>query len=121
MIDHIGLRTTRFEDMTAFYDAVLKPLGYQKLNEFPGAVGFGRDGDPAFWLGEVNEEPTGIHLAITAPTREAVDQFFASALAAGGEDNGPPGLRDLYGPSYYAAYVLDLDGNNLEAVCHAER
>ena len=68
MIDHIGLRTTRFEDMTAFYDAVLKPLGYRKLAEFPGAAGFGRNDEPTLWLGEVNEEPTGIHLAITAPT-----------------------------------------------------
>ncbi|HTJ58013.1 MAG TPA: VOC family protein [Devosiaceae bacterium] len=117
MIDHIGLRTTRFEDMTAFYASVLKPLGYEKLMEFPDAAGFGKDGDPAFWLSLTDVTPTGIHLAMTAPTRAAVDEFFASAMAAGARDNGPPGLRDLYGPDYYAAFVYDLDGNNLEAVC----
>ena len=120
MIDHIGLRTTRFENMVAFYETVLKPLGYEKLMEFPDAAGFGNNDEPVFWIGQVDENPTGIHIGLTAPTRSSVDAFFASAIGAGAKDNGPPGLRDLYGPNYYAAFVIDPDGNNLEAVCHAE-
>ena len=74
-------------------------------------------GAGSLWLGAAEDSPH-MHLAIAAPSRAAVDAFYAAALAAGGKDNGPPGLRD-YGPNYYAAFVLDPDGNNLEAVCHA--
>jgi catechol 2,3-dioxygenase-like lactoylglutathione lyase family enzyme len=83
----------------------------------PGGAGFGREGKPVFWVAE--REPSGpVHIAFASPDRATVDAFHAAALAAGGRDNGPPGLRPHYHPSYYGAFVLDPDGNNVEAVCH---
>lgn len=117
MFDHIALRTPQFERLVAFYEKALAPLGAAKIMAFEGGAGFGRDGVPTLWLGAAEDSPR-MHLAIAAPSRPAVDAFYTAALAAGGKDNGPPGLRD-YAPNYYAAFVLDPDGNNLEAVCHA--
>jgi catechol 2,3-dioxygenase-like lactoylglutathione lyase family enzyme len=116
MIDHISLRTRQFGAMTAFYEKALAPLGYGKLVTFEDAAGFGKDGKPALWIGASGQAPSSVHLAVTCNERPAVDAFHAAAIKAGGKDNGAPGLRD-YAPNYYAAFVIDPDGNNLEAVC----
>ena len=120
MLDHIGLRTRQTQAMFAFYEAVLAPLGFSKLHDFGVAAGFGREGQHPLWIGQAegDADASSVHLALTAPSREAVDAFHKAALAHGGTDNGPPGLRPQYHERYYAAFVLDPDGNNLEAVCH---
>lgn len=117
MIDHIGLRTGQFDALTRFYEAALAPLGWTKLVAFEGGAGFGRDGAPVLWIGASSEAPSSVHVAVSSATRKAVDAFHEAALAAGARDNGGPGLRPDYGPAYYAAFVIDPDGNNLEAVC----
>lgn len=117
MLDHIGLRTTRLKDMFAFYEAVLAPLGYSKRKDFGVAAGFGKAGELPLWIGE-GPAASSVHLAISAASRSEVDAFYKAALAHGGRDNGPPGLRPQYHENYYGAFVLDPDGNNLEAVCH---
>ena len=127
MIDHISIGVTDFDRARAFYDAVLAPLGYRRVMDFGHAAGYG-NGHPAFWIG-VSEPMAGApegyapvapggHIAFVAPDRAAVDVFYRAALAVGGFDNGAPGLRPHYHPDYYAAFVLDPDGNRLEAVCH---
>ncbi|MGR7995299.1 MULTISPECIES: VOC family protein [unclassified Xanthobacter] len=124
MLDHMGLHVSDFARARAFYAAALAPLGYGVVMEVSAAetggaahVGFGA-GKPEFWLGS-GPTPSGpVHVAFTAPDRAAVDAFYAAALAAGGRDNGAPGLRPHYHPNYYAAFVLDADGTNVEAVCH---
>jgi len=116
MLDHIGLRTAQMDTLVSFYKAALATLGYGVLMEFPGAVGFGRE-TPDFCIGEA-DKASNIHLAFVAKERAQVDAFYAAALAQGGADNGPPGERD-YAPNYYAAFVIDPDGNNLEIVCHS--
>jgi catechol 2,3-dioxygenase-like lactoylglutathione lyase family enzyme len=118
MLDHIKLFVSDVNRSRAFYEVALRPLGYRVLLEpAPGAVGMGRD-FPNFWLAKAEGSPTTAHVAIRADTRSVVDEFHAAALAAGGTDNGPPGPRPLYHPSYYGAFVHDPDGNNIEAVCH---
>ena len=96
------------------------PLGLSVLKDFPGAAaGFGTDGHAAFWIEAQGRPVQGrLHIAFTADSREVVDAFHAAALAAGATDNGAPGVRKSYHPNYYGAYVLDPDGNNVEAVCH---
>jgi len=118
-IDHIGLDVTDFARSKAFYEQALEPLGLKILMEpVPGVSGFGGD-FPFFWIGQRDLGPTtGAHVAFTAKDRAMVDAFHAAALAAGGSDNGGPGMREVYHPSYYAAFVLDPDGNNVEAVTH---
>jgi len=120
MIDHTGVNVHDYETSRLFYQQALAPLGYGLMMEYEDAAGFGTDGVPDFWIegthGASNELHT--HVAFRAETRHAVDEFYQAAIAAGGQDNGRPGLRDDYGPDYYAAYVLDPDGNNIEAVCH---
>ena len=128
MIDHIGLRVHDVARATEFYLKALAPLGIaivmQVSAEQTGegaAVGFGTGGKPFFWIGE-GFHPAGdqhIHVAFTAKSRAEVDAFYHAAIAAGGKDNGPPGLRPHYHANYYGAFVLDPDGNNIEAVCHA--
>jgi catechol 2,3-dioxygenase-like lactoylglutathione lyase family enzyme len=118
MIDHVSLDVRDYARSKAFYVAALEPLGYGLLLEFEGkAGGFGRDDKPAFWIRE-GEAQGVIHVAFTAADHEAVEAFYAAALAAGGRDNGPPGLRTIYHPGYFGAYVHDPDGNNVEAVRH---
>lgn len=128
MLDHIGIDVSDVERSKAFYRAALAPLGYRLIKEVPQrrAAGFGvADGqgkstDPAgdFWI--VKGPPTpSVHIAFNAASRAAVDAFFAAAMAAGGRDNGPPGLRPRYHANYYGAFVFDPDGYNIEAVCHA--
>ena len=100
-----------------FYRAALAPLGYGVVMEFPDAIGLGAEGKPDFWL-TPGEPGTTSHIAFRCESREPVDKFHAAALAAGARDNGAPGLRSHYHPNYYGAFALDLDGNNIEVVCH---
>ncbi len=114
MYDHIGLRVKDAGASGRFFEAALKPLGYV-ANE--SRTGFGPPGAPALWLHEVKKAGGGVHVAFVAKDRKAVDAFHAAALKAGAKDNGKPGLREDYAPTYYAAFVIDADGNNVEAVC----
>jgi catechol 2,3-dioxygenase-like lactoylglutathione lyase family enzyme len=118
MLDHVALGVADYARSKAFYEAALAPLGYEALTEIGGMVcGFGTPGKSFFWIG--SREMSGpVHVAFTSPDRETVDAFHAAAIAAGGRDNGPPGIREHYHPDYYGAFVLDPDGNNIEAVCH---
>jgi catechol 2,3-dioxygenase-like lactoylglutathione lyase family enzyme len=117
MIDHIGLRTAQFDVMTAFYEQALAPLGIKKLTAYDGGAGFGRD-EPVLWIGTSSEPRSSMHLALSSSDKSGVRAFHAAALKAGAKDNGAPGPRD-YAPNYYAAFVIDPDGNNIEAVCHS--
>jgi catechol 2,3-dioxygenase-like lactoylglutathione lyase family enzyme len=117
MLDHIGLLVSDFTRSKGFFERALAPLGYQLLMEFNGAAGFGAAGKPDFWIAQ-GQTPQPIHVAFAASGRGVVDIFFKAAISAGGRDNGAPGLRTQYHPSYYGAFVLDPDGNNIEAVCH---
>jgi catechol 2,3-dioxygenase-like lactoylglutathione lyase family enzyme len=134
MIDHIGLRVADLARSKAFYDAAFAPLGIDVVMsvgaEITGGsevLGYGpradgRDiqaGKPSFWISQEEALTGPMHIAFVAQTRAAVDAFHAAALAAGGRDNGPPGVRPHYHPNYYGAFVLDPDGRNVEAVCHA--
>jgi catechol 2,3-dioxygenase-like lactoylglutathione lyase family enzyme len=120
MIDHTNVNVSNFEKSKIFYTNVLAPLGYELLHEFDGSVaGFGIDGKPDFWIGKGDVNTPRIHIAFRAETREMVQTFYGVALEEGGQDNGAPGLRTHYHPDYYGAFVLDPDGHNIEAVCHA--
>jgi catechol 2,3-dioxygenase-like lactoylglutathione lyase family enzyme len=125
MIDHTGVIVSSFENSKRFYQTALGAFGYELLAEFPAAVtghtdvaGYGENGKPDFWVnrGMPNEPP--VHVAFRVSNRASVDAFYEAAIKAGGKDNGPPGLRPHYHPNYYAAFVLDPDGHNIEAVCH---
>jgi catechol 2,3-dioxygenase-like lactoylglutathione lyase family enzyme len=120
VLDHVGLNVRDYATSRAFYEQALEPLGYRVLmaNDQWRAAGFGQGEKPVFWIAEREPYGTGTHVAFTSSDRAAVDRFHAAALAAGGTDNGAPGLREHYHPRYYGAFVLDLDGNNIEAVCH---
>ncbi|MFC0244633.1 VOC family protein [Falsochrobactrum ovis] len=120
MLDHIGFDVSIMKRSRAFYDAALAPLGITPIMEFRGWVGYGRNGKPEFWIGK-NGKPRMqgvLHIAFSAGTRTEVNRFYEAALASGGKDNGGPGLRPHYHADYYAAFVLDPDGHNIEAVCH---
>jgi catechol 2,3-dioxygenase-like lactoylglutathione lyase family enzyme len=119
MIDHTGVAVTDIARSKAFYRAALAPLGYGLLMEFDEAAGFGVPPKPDFWIGAGVFERAKIHIAFHAETRAHVDAFYRAAIAAGGRDNGAPGVRAHYHPNYYGAFVLDPDGYNIEAVCHA--
>ncbi len=121
MIDHLSIGVHDVARSKAFYDAVLAPLGYTCLSESDGSLGYGKD-TVVLWVNRstspVPADPnSGLHLCFVAPTRESVSQFHKAALAADGRDNGAPGLRDDYGPNYYAAFVVDPDGYRIEAHC----
>jgi catechol 2,3-dioxygenase-like lactoylglutathione lyase family enzyme len=118
VIDHVGLGVSDLEASKAFYRRALEPLGYQLLMERDGSAGFGRDGKPDFWIHENRPLSGPTHVAVASSDRATVRAFHAAALAAGEVDNGPPGPRPQYHQSYYGAFVLDPDGNNVEAVCH---
>jgi catechol 2,3-dioxygenase-like lactoylglutathione lyase family enzyme len=113
MFDHIMLRTQQLDVMTAFYEQALAPLGIKKLMAFDTAAGFGRDA-PGLWISKSTEPRSSVHLALSSPDQSAVRAFHNAALAAGAKDNGAPGPRD-FAPNYYAAFVIDPDGNNIEA------
>lgn len=119
MFDHIGIGVSDLARSKAFFVAALAPLGIGVVMEFPEAVGLGPPGKPAFWIGAGDTPPAPIHIAFAAATRGAVDAFYRQALAAGGKDNGAPGIRAHYHPDYYGAFVIGPDGHNVEAVCHA--
>jgi catechol 2,3-dioxygenase-like lactoylglutathione lyase family enzyme len=124
MIDHIGFPVSDYQRAKDFYLKALAPLGYilvmevkQEETDYP-AAGFGADGKPDFWIGGEGGLQKPLHVAIVAQDRATVDAFHKAAIAAGGRDNGPPGIRAHYHPNYYGAFVLDPDGHNIEAVCH---
>lgn len=120
MIDHISVGVRDLAASARFYEAVLAAIGYAKLHERPTTVGFGRR-YPEFWLNArpgmpVVSPESGTHVCLRAPSPEAVQAFHAAALAAGGTDDGQPGLRPEYSEVYYAAFIRDLDGHRIEAV-----
>jgi catechol 2,3-dioxygenase-like lactoylglutathione lyase family enzyme len=120
VIDHIKLHVADFDTSKAFYEAALAPLGFRVMMEpVPGYAGFG-DKFPFFWIQQRDEgaHPTVMHVAFRAPSADLVNAFHEAALAAGGSDNGAPGPRPQYHPRYHGAFVLDPDGNNVEAVVH---
>ena len=120
MFDHVGLNVRDYAASRAFYERALAPLGYGVVMDFDRwkAAGFGKDDKPELWIVEREPYGTGTHVALASPDRATVDAFHEAAVAAGGSDNGAPGLREQYHPTYYGAFVLDPDGNNVEAVCH---
>ncbi|MBG1231123.1 VOC family protein [Aestuariivirga litoralis] len=125
MLDHIGIPVTDFTAAKAFYGKALAPLGItMQMDLAPeitgdghAAAGFGKE-RPQFWIGESSKKGGTGHVAFTADSRAIVDEFYKAAIAAGGKDNGAPGLRPHYHENYYGAFVLDPDGHNIEAVCH---
>jgi catechol 2,3-dioxygenase-like lactoylglutathione lyase family enzyme len=118
VFDHIGLRVKDLDASVRFYEGALTSLGYVLCSRDASSAGFGPAGAPALWLYVTKEDRgTGAHVAFRAPDRPGVDRFHAAGLDAGGSDNGRPGVRADYGPSYYAAFLVDPDGNNVEAVC----
>jgi catechol 2,3-dioxygenase-like lactoylglutathione lyase family enzyme len=118
MYDHIGLKVKDLPAAVRFYQAALAPLGHVLASQDDAGAGLGPPGAPALWLYAVaNSKSNGTHVAFRAPDRKAVDRFHAAGLEAGGRDNGKPGLRADYSPTYYAAFLIDPDGNNVEAVC----
>jgi catechol 2,3-dioxygenase-like lactoylglutathione lyase family enzyme len=124
MLDHVGFPVLDYERSKAFYTRALAPLGYTLVMEVrqdehdSPAAGFGANGKPDLWIGGEGGLNRALHVAIAADDRAAVNAFYDAALAAGGKDNGAPGLRPHYHPNYYGAFVLDPDGHNVEAVCH---
>jgi len=126
MLDHIGLSVSDYPRAKAFYQQALAPLGYgiamevtkQETGGAYEGAGFGA-GKPSFWIGTGGALVGRLHVAFVAKDRASVDAFYRAAIAAGATDNGPPGLRAHYHPNYYGAFVLDPEGHNIEAVCHA--
>jgi len=126
MIDHTGINTSDFVKSKEFYSKALSAIGYSLLAEFPASVtgstdvaGFGESPKPDFWVSKGTPNNPPVHVAFRVATRAQVDAFFKTAIAAGGRDNGKPGVRPHYHPNYYGAFVLDPDGHNIEAVCHS--
>ena len=118
ILDHIGLAVRDFGKSAAFFRRALAPLGIQTVLEGEGWAMLGKDGRPQFWIGVHGIPPGPIHIAFAAENREQVRAFHRAALAAGGRDNGAPGIRARYHPDYYGAFVFDPDGHNIDAVCH---
>jgi catechol 2,3-dioxygenase-like lactoylglutathione lyase family enzyme len=120
VFDHVGLNVSDYGASRSFYERSLAPIGYRVVMAYDEwkAAGFGQSDKPEFWVNEREPVGTGTHVAFVCADRATVDAVHAAAIDAGGRDNGPPGLRAHYHPTYYAAFVLDLDGNNIEAVCH---
>jgi catechol 2,3-dioxygenase-like lactoylglutathione lyase family enzyme len=126
MIDHTGVAVSDFNQSKAFYSQALAAIGYSLLMELPASVtghadvaGFGEAPKPDFWINSGSPNKPPVHVAFRVASRAMVDAFYKAALAAGGRDNGAPGIRAHYHPNYYGAFVLDPDGHNIEAVCHA--
>jgi catechol 2,3-dioxygenase-like lactoylglutathione lyase family enzyme len=116
MYDHIGFKVKDLDAAVEFYRAALDPLGYVLASHDAASAGLGPSGEPALWLYR-GAPGAAIHVAFRATDRRSVDRFHAAGLEAGGRDNGKPGLRTDYSPTYYAAFLIDPDGNNVEAVC----
>ena len=119
MIDHVIIAVTNLDSAKEFYKAALAPLGYELGLVGDWGAGFKSvQGVPDFWLHSAETVATPTHVAFQADSHDLVEAFYAAAIAAGGKDNGAPGLRPHYHETYYAAFVLDADGHNIEAVCH---
>ncbi|MES2935600.1 MAG: VOC family protein [Pseudomonadota bacterium] len=129
MIDHSGFTVSDISRSKAYYKLALAPIDYSLLMEFPAAItgttdvaGFGEPDKPDFWLSQATPakpaHSPALHFAFAAANRAQVDAYYTAAIAAGGQDNGAPGLRPHYHPNYYGAFVLDPDGHNIEVVCH---
>lgn len=120
ILDHVGITVSDFARARAFYDQALAPLAITPVMTYGLATGYGRGPKPDFWLGQGRTEGpiSPVHVCFTASSRAEVDAFYEAALAAGGRDNGGPGLRPQYHPNYYGAFVFDRDGHNVEAVFH---
>ena len=116
IIDHIGLAVSDYERSKAFFIQALAPLGIELVIEVEGWAGFGRGDKAELWFGMHTTPQQPMHIAFSAESREQVRAFYAAALAAGGKDNGPPGIREIYDPNYYGAFVIGPDGHNIEAV-----
>jgi catechol 2,3-dioxygenase-like lactoylglutathione lyase family enzyme len=120
MLDHVTIGVSNIDQSKEFYDRALGPLGITRLYaEGEGFAGYGIGRKAFFWIGWRDTPQTGAHIAFTAQDRAVVDRFHREAIAAGGRDNGKPGIRPNYHPNYYGAFVLDPDGHNIEAVCHS--
>ncbi|MDM5147767.1 VOC family protein [Candidatus Persebacteraceae bacterium Df01] len=119
MIDHIGFVISDYEKSKNFYTKSLSPLGIELVMEEQGWAGFGKKGKAEFWFGPDGQAHKRMHVAFLAETRSQVDAFYEAALSAGATDNGKPGVREIYHPNYYGAFVIDPDGHNIEAVCHS--
>ena len=118
MYDHVGLRVKDLDASVRFYSAVLAELGYVLASRDASGAALGPKGAPALWLAVDEGQHTPVHVAFSAKTRAAVDAFHSAGLKAKGRDNGAPGRREDYSPTYYAAFLIDPEGNNVEAVCH---
>lgn len=118
IFDHIGLAVSDYEHSKRFFTQALAPLGIELLMEVQGWAGLGRAGKAEFWFGTHTQPQAPMHIAFAAQNREQVRAFYAAALAAGGKDNGAPGIREVYHPNYYGAFVIGPDGHNIEAVTH---
>ena len=127
IIDHLGIGVSDYARAKAFYSDTLAPIGITLIMEVTPehtagkvwACGFGKNGKPEFWIGSDGKTTPPAHIAFVVDSRAQVRAFYDAALRAGGRDNGAPGVRPQYHPNYYGAFVLDLDGHNVEAVCHA--
>lgn len=119
IIDHIGLAVSNYEKSKEFYSAALAPLGITLVTEIQGCAGFGKNGKPKFWFGKQEKEQNPMHIAFLASTRKEVNAFYDAAIFAGAKSNGKPGIRKIYHPNYYGAFVSDPDGHNIKAVCHS--
>ena len=117
MLDHLTIKVKDFDKEAAFYEAALAPLGYTKGAEFPGAVQFASADGSSVWVSRTDGDVTPVHVAFVGD-EDAIKAFHTAGLAAGGTDNGEPGPRPNYGPTYYAAFVHDPEGNNIEACKH---
>lgn len=118
IIDHIGIAVSDYDSSKQFFCRALAPLGIELVMEVEGWAGLGKGGKPELWFGAGGPKQNPMHIAFIADTRDQVRAFHAAALAAGGTDNGPPGIREIYHPHYFGAFVLSPDGHNVEAVCH---
>ena len=129
MLDHIGFSVRNLKQSREFYEKALLPLAIKVLMEVTPEMtggdslhcGFGSHNKPSFWISSAGEICPSIHIAFTASSRTEVDAFYHVALTAGGKDNGAPGLRTIYHPNYYGAFIIDMDGHNIEAVCHSAK
>jgi catechol 2,3-dioxygenase-like lactoylglutathione lyase family enzyme len=119
IIDHIGLAVSDYDKSKTFFTRALAPLGITLVMEVEGWAGLGKGGKAELWFGTHTQTQQPLHIAFAAENRAQVRAFYAAAIAAGGKDNGPPGVRDIYHPNYYGAFVIGPDGHNIEAVCHA--
>jgi len=117
MIDHIGIQVTNLDASVAFYTRALASLGYELFTRQPQFAGFAVAGQPDFWIA-LGKPTDKLHVAFRAKGRAEVRAFYDAAVAAGGKDNGPPGIREHYHANYFAAFVIDPEGHNIEAVCH---